>query len=538
IAVAPLGFPQLFERSGQITGEVSHELDLRNANPGSVQATIRVYTSPLSTMVSGLEGMLREPNGCFEQTSSTNYPNVMIMQYLKQHDVADPALLERTNKLLDSGYKKLSGFESPKKGYEWFGGDPGHEALTAYGLLEFADMKDVYGTVDTAMLARTGAWLKSRRDGNGGYLRDAKALDSFGRASPEVTDAYITWALVSAGESGLDKEIAKSAKLAESSADAYQLALATGTLLERGAGASVPSKAALAAAAKLAALQDSNGAWSRADHSITRSGGLNLHIETTSLAVLALLKAPGQLEAARKGIAWLQANRSGFGQWGATQATVLALKAMIAFDNATRVAPSAGTVTLLVDGVAVREQSFEAGRREPILFADFDARLTKGQHRITLRVKGANSLPYSMAVEYRSTQPASSSVAVVKLDTSLSRTDVKMGETVRLDAVVTNRTTVGQPMTLARLGLPGGLTFQNWQLKELREKGQFAFFETRAREVILYFRDMKPGEIKKLSLDLVATVPGSYTGPASSAYLYYNDTDKSWVAPVSVKITP
>jgi hypothetical protein len=115
---------------------------------------------------------------------------------------------------------------------------------------------------------------------------------------------------------------------------------------------------------------------------------------------------------------------------------------------------------------------------------------------------------------------------------------VKMGETVRLDAVVTNRTTVGQPMTLARLGLPGGLTFQNWQLKELREKGQFAFFETRAREVILYFRDMKPGEVKKLSLDLVATVPGSYTGPASSAYLYYNDTDKSWVAPVSVKITP
>jgi hypothetical protein len=49
-------------------------------------------------------------------------------------------------------------------------------------------------------------------------------------------------------------------------------------------------------------------------------------------------------------------------------------------------------VTLLVDGVAVREQSFEAGRREPILFADFDARLTKGQHRITLRVKGGQLL--------------------------------------------------------------------------------------------------------------------------------------------------
>ncbi|MBK7002941.1 MAG: hypothetical protein IPH35_24320 [Rhodoferax sp.] len=538
IAVAPLGFPQLFEKSGQIKTEVSHELDLRAANPGSVQASIRVYTSPLSTMVSGLEGMLREPNGCFEQTSSTNYPNVMIMQYLKQHDVADPALLERTNKLLDSGYKKLSGFESPKKGYEWFGGDPGHEALTAYGLLEFADMKDVYGTVDTAMLARTAAWLKSRRDGSGGYLRDAKALDSFGRAAPEVTDAYITWALVSAGETGLDMEIAKSSKLAESTSDAYQLALVAGTLLERGAGSSTHSKAALAAASKLVAMQDSNGAWTRADHSITRSGGGNLHIETTSLAVLALLKAPGQLESARKGIAWLQANRSGFGQWGATQATVLALKAMIAFDNAIRVAPSAGTVTLLIDGVVVREQRYESGQREPILFADFDERLTTGQHRITLRSKEGNPLPYSLAVEYRSTQPASSNAAVVKLDASLSKADVKMGETVHLNAVVTNKTTSGQPMTLARLGLPGGLTFQNWQLKELRDKGQIAFFETRAREVILYFRDMKPAEVKKLGLDLVATVPGNYTGPASSAYLYYNDSDKSWAAPLEIKIAP
>ena len=134
-------------------------------------------------------------------------------------------------------------------------------------MLQFADMKDVYGEVDGAMLARTGAWLKSRRDGNGGYLRDAKALDTFGRASPEVTDAYITWALVSAGETGLDKEIAKTAKLAETTQDAYQLALATGTLLQRDAGAA-PSKAGLAAAAKLARMQ---AAPARGPTPITRS---------------------------------------------------------------------------------------------------------------------------------------------------------------------------------------------------------------------------------------------------------------------------
>lgn len=537
IPVVPVGFPQLIEKSGLIKGEVKHELDLQRAGKGSVQATLKVYTSPLSTMMSGLEGMLREPNGCFEQTSSTNYPNVMILHYLKQHDVADPALLEKSGKLLDSGYKKLAGYESPKKGYEWFGGDPGHEALTAYGLLQFADMKEVYGTVDPAMVARTSAWLKSRRDGKGGYLRDAKALDSFGRAAPEVTNAYITWALTLAGETGLEREIAQSQQLAETSNDAYLLALTSATLLQRKAG-TPPSKAAAAAAAKLAKMQAASGAWSNADHSITRSGGSNLHIETTALAILALLQADGYQEEIRKGITWLQNNRSGFGQWGATQATVLALKAMTAYDAASRIAPRAGAVQLLLDGKVVREVAYEAGRREPILITDIDDLLPPGKHQLVLRSKSGDPLPYSLAVEYRTTEPASSRAAVVDLTTRLGKSTLKMGETVRLDAVISNKTQTGQPMTLARLGLPAGLTFQNWQLKELREKGQIAFFETRAREVILYFRDLKPGDVKKLGIDLVASVPGKYTGPASSAYLYYNDTDKSWAAPLVVNITP
>jgi hypothetical protein len=93
-------------------------------------------------------------------------------------------------------------------------------------------------------------------------------------------------------------------------------------------------------------------------------------------------------------------------------------------------------------------------------------------------------------------------------------------------------------MTLARIGLPGGLTFQTWQLKELRENGLIAFYETRAREVILYFRQLKPSEVKEIPLDLVAVVPGEYTGPASRAYLYYTDDQKVWVDPLAVTIMP
>ena len=135
-----------------------------------------------------------------------------------------------------------------------------------------------------------------------------------------------------------------------------------------------------------------------------------------------------------------------------------------------------------------------------------------------------------MAVDYRTLKPASGSKATVDLTTTMNTTNVTMGENVRVTVTLTNKTASGLPMTLARVGLPGGLTFQTWQLKELKEKGLIGFYETRPREVILYLRDMKPSEVKQIPLDLVAMVPGEYTGPASSAYLYYSNDQKTWAA--------
>jgi hypothetical protein len=101
---------------------------------------------------------------------------------------------------------------------------------------------------------------------------------------------------------------------------------------------------------------------------------------------------------------------------------------------------------------------------------------------------------------------------------------------------VKNVTDKGIPMTLARVGLPGGLTFQNWQLKELKDKGAIDFYETREREVVLYFRAMAPSAVKDIDLDLIASVPGEYVAPASRAYLYYTDEFKHWAEPVRIKV--
>jgi hypothetical protein len=536
IRVVPLGFP--FEVSASGTARqgaaARHDFELAGALPGSIRASVTMYPSPLAAMTKGMEGMIREPGGCFEQTSSSNYPNIMILGYLGSNDAADPALVQKTQGTLDRGYKLLTGYETTQKGYEWFGKTPGHEALTAYGLMEFADMAKVYD-VDRKMVERTADWLMSRRDHKGGFTRNTEALDSFGRAGEATTNAYIMWALAEAKRtSGLDPELAVQRTLGVETKDPYLLALAANTNL-----IAAPRAGDTAAIVKrLVAMQATDGSFPGARESITMSGGESLTVEATALATLALIKASpaSEYEAQIRGaVDWLNARRSGYGQWSNTQATILGLKALTAYAEHSRQMQAPGAATLVINGAPAGTIEFAKGRKDALVWDDIAARLQPGHNTIELRLDGQAQLPYSIAIEYRSARPQSSPAAKVAVSTRLDKAQVKMGEGVKLRAHVENTSTGGVPMTLARIGIPGGLTFQTWQLKELRDRGAIDFYETRPREVILYWRALAPSAKHDVALDLLATVPGSYEAPASSAYLYYTAEDKAW-AP-SVKVT-
>ena len=106
------------------------------------------------------------------------------------------------------------------------------------------------------------------------------------------------------------------------------------------------------------------------------------------------------------------------------------------------------------------------------------------------------------------------------------RGSVREGETVDLNIVVKNRSSGGVAMTVAIIGIPGGLEPRSDQLRELVKECKLDCYELRPREVILYWRGLAPGAEKPLSLSLLASVPGQYTGPASRVYLYYADDAK------------
>lgn len=533
LKVVSQGFPVNLSFSGKEL-EGSYNFQVNKSVPGSMSATLTAYPNVVSDLVKGIESILREPYGCFEQTSTSSYPNALVMNYMRETDQVDPVLMKRASDLLDKGYKRLTTFETSQKGYEWFGSSPPHEALTAYGLMQFTDYSEVYEGVDSKMVDRTAEWLMSRRDGKGGFKKSAQALDQFGRADQKVTNAYIVYALAEAGYKDIQKEAKAAFDDAMSSKDPYRLALVTSAMYELGDKAA--SQKALTA---LLGTQDKDGSFNGKKHSITFSQGHSLKVETTSLAVMAMLKN-GQPdgEKLQSAVEFITKARSGHGGFGSTQATILALKSLVEYAKFAKRTDEPGTIEVYVDGRKVAEKSYPAGTSEAIAIEGLGSHIAEGKHKMEVRFKGCKeALPYSVAVDYHTFLPNSSADCVVDLKTELSAKRAKMGETVRLSATLKNITQEGQPMTMAILGLPAGLSVQPWQLKELQEKKVFDFYEVIGNNIVCYYRQMKPGETRNINLDLKADIPGRYTAPASSAYLYYTAENKIWTALPAIEIT-
>ncbi len=536
LRVVPRGFPIEWSRGGLLEPgvKVTHKLTIpKNAVPGGFSSAVVVYPTPLASMTGALERLIQEPNGCFEQTSSTSYPLVMAQQYFLTHQGVEPALIQRSRDNLDSAYKRLTGFECPKKGYEWFGGDPGHEALTAYGLMQFVDMSQVR-SVDPAMLERTRQWLLDRRDGKGSFQRNQRALDSFGGAPQETTDAYITWALLESGQRGLEKEVAHVNRLAADSRDSYVIALGANVAFLSG-----DADTGRALLSRLDVRQAKSGAIEGGESSITRSGGDALAIETTALGVLAWMRDPASAAQVENGLKFL-AESCKAGRFGSTQSTILALRAIVQYDKARARPRAAGSLMLWIDEKPAGEPlAFDADTRGALSLPDITARFSEpGEHTVTLAMDAGSPMPFSITVNYHALQPDSSEKCVLDLAVKMPEADLREGEITEMTVTVRNRSETIAPNPVAIIGLSGGTEPRHDQLKELVKRGSIDAYEVRGREVILYWRALKPQQRIELPITLIAAIPGDYTAPASRAYLYYTDEFKHWFPGTHVTIRP
>lgn len=521
-------FSKGFPVNVDISGNKSQRKDFNIAEPlpGSIDSGFKLFFNPFSSIFDGLESMMREPYGCFEQVSSTNYPNIMAMQLLKYKN-GTPEFKKRALQFLENGYNKLKNYESKDGGFEWYGGNPGNEALTAYGLLQFYEMKE-FINIDQKLVERSMAWLNSRKDELGGFKQNP-AKYGFSGIKSQVNNAYIVYVLSEIGNNDIEKQYQTGLKEALESNDIYRMnlmALASFNLKKTTEYKQLMDLIKIEV--KKNTLKDLN-----AQQTVIHSYGRSMNVEIVSLYVLALLKEKQITKDVLDALDYIQQCKTSYG-FGSTQATALALKANTEFAKI-----NMNTIVSEHIVMSLNEERIDLSKKdenENTILSNL--KINTGKNSFEIRVPEEKSIPYSFYVQYQTYKPNNSKDCKLVLKTKSLVNKLKISETARVEIEILNKSSEQLSNPIVRIGIPGGLTPEPWQLKELVDKNIVDYYEIFGNELVFYFRKLDGRENRKINIDFKAVAPGSYRGVASCAYLYYENEHKNWNSGLEMEVLP
>ncbi|MDQ2808667.1 MAG: hypothetical protein M3Z04_17430, partial [Chloroflexota bacterium] len=528
-----------------------------DAVPDTGRVTVKLYPGLLSQVVEGLDSILRLPSGCFEQSTSTTYPNVLVLDYLQTSGHAAPAVQLKAQEYISLGYQRLTTFEVPGGGFSLFGTAPADPLLTAYGLQEFQDMARVH-PVDPALIARTRAWLRDTQQADGTWQRPPTFGETTltGQQEALPITAYIVWSLVdsdAAGDSHIARGLAYLRQHVGPTTDSYALALVANALVaaDRQAGGP-PSAATQAILDRLAALAQSAGtgaSWTTGGRTASGGYGETGSMETTALVALAFLRSNTHGDLASAGVTWLIAHKDAFGTWQSTSATVMALKALIAsVPGSSSSGPLAATVQVQLDAEPPRSVGFTAQSGDLVQYVTFDRVAPGRSHRVTLRAAGSGRLLYQVTGEYYRPWPSrpvsAPESAPAAITVAYDRTRLAVNDLVTATVRVQLRA-AGADQALIDLGVPPGFTPEAATLAALvtaesaAPTGQATIerYELTDRQVLIYVRYLAAGQALQFSYQLRARFPLRAQTPSSRIYDYYNPTVRAEAAPQELLVS-
>ncbi|HUT73680.1 MAG TPA: alpha-2-macroglobulin family protein [Armatimonadota bacterium] len=510
------------------------------ALPDASNLLVKIYPGVFSQAVEGLDAMLRMPFGCFEQTSSVTYPNVLVLDYLKTTGKVSPELQMKAEGFIGVGYQRLVSYEVAGGGFSWFGNAPAHQVLTAYGLLEFSDMARVH-EVDANVIRRTQEWLAGRQQADGTWPLDKGGIaEGIINRQTDVfrTTAYITWALAESGyqgpalSKGLDYVRAHYAK----EKDPYALAVVANAFLTIDPN-DPDGKTAIDMLAELAVEQDKVAYWKGAGRTFTGATDQGADLETTALAAYAVVKSGRHVGLTNKAMNYLVQAKDSFGTWQTTQATVWALKAMLAaMGKATQEIDAKLTVSIngkQAAKFAITPEDYDVMRQ-----VDLKGLAQAGKNEVTITFSGKGSALYQIVSIYylpwqRVQQPPKE---VLGIQVSYDKTRLAQNDTATCSVKVTNNTGKVAEMVIIDLGVPPGFEVMPEDLQRMVDKGVFQKFTLAARQIIIYIEEIKPGAPLEFSYTLRAKFPIKAKTPQSRVYKYYNPEVVGIARPVEMAI--
>ncbi len=478
-----------------------------------------------------------------EQTSSSAYPNILVVDYVKKARVASPELLLKAEQYLNVGYQKLLTFERPGGGFDWWGNGPPLVWLSAYALHEFNDMAKVY-PIDRGVIDRTQKWLLKQQEADGTWSNvggtHGETISALGNTKLLLT-SYVAWSLLESGQRG--PEVKKAVDyvrghVKDAADNAYVLALAANAL----AAWDARDGATQAVLKKLDGLrkdlpESKACCFPARGRSLSYARGNSLTVETTALAALALARSPGHANRVNQALTYLIKARGGRGTWGSTAATILALKALVAGQG---VRPQQGTVgfTVLVNGKEAAKGEVTEQNADVMQAFDLKAHVRPGKNEVQIRTTGTTSLMYQIVgrhYEPWARQPAPAR-PVIDVAVEYDRTKLSTNDVLKATATLTYRGKVPTYMVILDLGIPPGFAVDPGDFAELVGAKKIQKFSVTDRQVTLYLGDVKPGDVKAFAYTLKPKYPIKAKTPATAAYEYYTPENRATAKPVELEV--
>ena len=281
--------------------------------------------------------------------------------------------------------------------------------------------------------------------------------------------------------------------------------------------------------------------WWDAPETGVFSTGSSAAIETTGLAVQALLKSGENSGVASKALAYLASKKNASGSWGTTQATIMALRALL-LSTSKGSSDVRGTVELTLNGKVVQKLELTPANNDLLHQFVFKNADLGAANSVSLKFTGAGGLAYQVAGSYFTPWQEKPAAEPLSIGIAYDRTSLAEDDVATATATVKNNLDKSANMVMVDLGIPPGFDLLTEDLQSFQEKsagkasGRLEKFSMTATQAILYFNSIGAGDTVTLKFRLHAKYPIRARTFASRVYEYYDPDVSAEARPAQLEV--
>ena len=529
--VSPKGYKvEKVVSTGNLGEDISEDiLLLEDVIENTAKAKVKIYPSTISKTIEGMDKIFKMPTGCFEQVSSSLYPDIVALKYMEDNDIIDEELKAKALSYISAGYQKLLTYEvvNERGGFSLYGKSPAETVLTAYGLMELTDLKDVYN-VDNDVLDRMTKYLYGKQKSNGSFTLTGFHIGGAGNEEELSLNAYITWALSESNpkDERLKRSVDYLKEKLDEIEDNYTLALIANILANTG---DKDAKDVIKTLVNSAKVEKDVAYLTSEVHDYYGSKVKIQTIQTVALTSMALSKTGSNNDTNKLLINYLIRNVDIYGTWYSTQATTLALRALNQNRKNTKIDNQTIKVKFNSD-----EQKAEIGENT-LDYYEFTFENLSKENKLDIDIEKGNAC-YEVVEEYY--------IPYNKVDTKENSLEVSIecNNDVRVNDILTakiklvNISENNVKNGMVTISIPQGFTTIEESLAKLESKGLIEKYEMSYTAVNIYLKDFNKNDIVSLDVQFRASYPVDVTGMAVRAYDYYNPSIEGMTMPIPIRV--